>query len=116
MTTMHKMLLGASWFNQNISEWDTSQVTDMSIVFWGAGEFNQEELRASFESVGLHNIKVIPQGMFPTPLAEVSMKTQWLFRPISTLACSTDIFVEKIGGAALSRLTSNLVAAGQKPV
>lgn len=79
-------------------------------------ELNKEELRVSFENVGLHNVKVIPQGLFSTPFAEVSMKPQWLFRPISTLACSTDTFLEKIGGQALSRLTWNLVVTGQKPI
>ena len=38
---MHQMFYGAAAFNQDISGWDVSNVTDMSMMFEGAGEFNQ---------------------------------------------------------------------------
>ncbi len=28
-------------FNQPINNWDTSNVTNMAVMFWGAGNFNQ---------------------------------------------------------------------------
>ncbi|MEI7133128.1 BspA family leucine-rich repeat surface protein, partial [Mycoplasmopsis bovis] len=33
---------GATHFNQNISNWNTSNVTDMTSMFWGATNFNQD--------------------------------------------------------------------------
>jgi len=41
VTNMHQMFYGAVAFNQDISGWDVSNVTDMSMMFEGAGEFNQ---------------------------------------------------------------------------
>ena len=38
---MNGMFYGAIKFNQNISNWNVSKVTDMSYMFGGAKAFNQ---------------------------------------------------------------------------
>merc|ERR1712167_244450 len=39
---MRSMFYEATYFNADISEWDTSKVTDMSYMFRGASSFNQD--------------------------------------------------------------------------
>ncbi|MHA1793088.1 MAG: BspA family leucine-rich repeat surface protein, partial [Promethearchaeota archaeon] len=41
VTDMRYMFYGASTFNQSISSWDVSSVTDMRYMFYGASSFNQ---------------------------------------------------------------------------
>ena len=41
VTNMSRMFYGAKFFNQPIGEWDTSKVTNMSLMFYGAKYFNQ---------------------------------------------------------------------------
>ena len=41
VTNMSYMFLGATSFNQPLAKWDVSQVTDMSGMFGGATSFNQ---------------------------------------------------------------------------
>jgi surface protein len=42
VTTMHSMFNGASKFNQDIGNWNISNVTNMNGMFYGASKFNQD--------------------------------------------------------------------------
>jgi surface protein len=42
VTNMSNMFNGASSFNQDIGNWNTTKVTDMSAMFFGAASFNQK--------------------------------------------------------------------------
>ena len=41
VTNMSNMFYNIHYFNQDISQWDVSNVTDMSSMFWNAQEFNR---------------------------------------------------------------------------
>ena len=40
---MCQMFWDASSFNQDVSEWDVPNVTDMSCMFYGASSFSQDD-------------------------------------------------------------------------
>ena len=42
VSNMDSMFYGASLFNQDLSGWNVSNVTDMSYIFFGASSFNQD--------------------------------------------------------------------------
>ena len=42
VTNMQQMFTGALTFNQDISSWDVSSVTNMEQMFWMANSFNQD--------------------------------------------------------------------------
>ncbi|MBS8121680.1 BspA family leucine-rich repeat surface protein [Candidatus Vampirococcus lugosii] len=55
VTDMSSLFNGEENFNQNISNWDTSQVTTMRQMFWNASSFNQDI--ANWDTSNVTNMK-----------------------------------------------------------
>lgn len=67
-----------------------------------------------FEKAGLKNIEAMPQGFFSTPFAEVILRPNFLFNPLSMLACKIDKFLEKYFKGVLKLGAWNLIVVGRK--
>lgn len=78
-------------------------------------ELEGDEIRDLFESAGLTDVEIIPQGVFSTPFAEVPMRPDWLVAPIARAACSADALFEPRLARFLKPLTWNLTAIGRCP-
>ncbi|QDT91684.1 class I SAM-dependent methyltransferase [Gimesia algae] len=77
-------------------------------------ELTAKSLRSACERAKLSSVQIVPQGLFSTPFAEVPLHPQWLFTPVSILACFTDKIVERLPEKAFHSLSWNLVVAGQR--
>ncbi len=77
-------------------------------------QMSAQQLRTAYEQAGLTDIRIRPQGLLSTPLAEVVMGPQWLTRPIARAASGIDTAIEATLGGTARALTWNLVAAGRK--
>jgi SAM-dependent methyltransferase len=73
------------------------------------------ELEQLYRAAGLANIRIQPQGLFSTPLAEVVVAPRCLAQPLARWACRADAWLEARAGRRLEPLSWNLVAAGQRP-
>jgi surface protein len=70
------MFFEAEAFNQNISSWNVSEVTDMSEMFWGARAFNQvlrnwtltDNAGAAYMFVGVPAYLNLPEHLVPRGL------------------------------------------------
>jgi len=78
-------------------------------------ELSAGQLNAWFERAGLASVRVVPQGLFSTPFAEVPLGPPMLTRSLARLACALDRLVERAAPRPLARVSWNLVAAGQRP-
>ena len=60
VTNMSFMFYNASAFNQDISQWNVSNVTDMDLMFYNATEFNQDISQWNVDNV--HEMYCIIKG------------------------------------------------------
>ncbi|REK23570.1 MAG: class I SAM-dependent methyltransferase [Planctomycetota bacterium] len=78
-------------------------------------ELSAAEMRTLYERAGLTNIRIVPQGIFSTPFAEVPLNPTLLTRPLTKLACGVDTLIESCAAPLLRPVTWNLIASGQRP-
>ncbi len=72
-------------------------------------------LRALFDSAGLQEVRVVPQGLFSTPFAEVPIRPDFIAAPLCGLACLADRALEAFLGATARPLSWNLVVTARTP-
>jgi SAM-dependent methyltransferase len=78
-------------------------------------EIGAGELQALFESAGLEEIVIVPQGFVSTPFAEVVLKPFSVMGPLARFACLIDGILEKRPYSWLKTLSWNLIACGRTP-
>lgn len=78
-------------------------------------ELSARQLRELFDNSGLTDVRILPQGVFSTPFAEVVLKPEFIARPLSSVACAVDTLLEKTCGPALRFASWNLIALGRRP-
>ncbi len=78
------------------------------------GTFSYKRLRKLYEENDLGRIKIIPQGVWSTPFAEVTLKPDFIFGAVARMAVLADTLVESVFGMLLKYISWNLIAAGQK--
>jgi 2-polyprenyl-3-methyl-5-hydroxy-6-metoxy-1,4-benzoquinol methylase len=72
--------------------------------------YSRHGLSTIFEKAGCEVVKLVPQGLFSTPFAEVVMPGQAVLSPLSSLACTVDRSLERLVPWALNGLAWNLIA------
>jgi 2-polyprenyl-3-methyl-5-hydroxy-6-metoxy-1,4-benzoquinol methylase len=78
-------------------------------------ELTANELRAALQQANLTDIRIVPQGWFSTPFAEVPIGPRPLTLPVARLACWLDRLLARAPHGITRRLSWNLIAAGRKP-
>ena len=73
-------------------------------------------MRGLFESAGLVDVHVTPQGVFSTPFAEVVLRPHGVADMLSRAACATDRTLEALAAPLLRPVSWNLVTIGRRPV
>lgn len=76
--------------------------------------YRKAELDALWRGAGLADVRIVPQGLFSTPFAEVVFPDVAPTRWAAKLACLMDRGLEASVPALLAPLSWNLVAAGRK--
>ncbi len=78
-------------------------------------EISAGELHGLFESAGLEEIVIIPQGFVSTPFAEVVLKPFSVMAPLARFACVVDGLLETRSYSWLRSLSWNLIGCGRVP-
>lgn len=79
------------------------------------GRLTAPILHEVYESAGLEDVRIVPQGLISTPFAEAPLGPAWLTTPLSRVACVVDSAAETFLSPVLGNVTWNLIAAGRKP-
>ncbi len=79
-------------------------------------EFSAREIRDLYRDAGFDLLAMSPQGLFSTPFAEVPLRPDWWWSPISMVACAADSTLERLPGWTRSLLAWNVIAVGRRPL
>jgi surface protein len=111
VTDMSQMFFSAESFNQDISSWDVSSVTDMSTMFLGANSFNQDIGSWDVSSVTDMSTMFYEARAFNQDIGswDVSSVTDmsWMFNGASSFS-TTNYDALLIGWAALPSVQSGV--------
>jgi 2-polyprenyl-3-methyl-5-hydroxy-6-metoxy-1,4-benzoquinol methylase len=77
-------------------------------------ELTADEAKKLFRDAGLADVTSIPQGFCSTPFAEVVLKPNFVFKPLSSVACYIDEKLERSGKHLLQNWSWNLIVSGTK--
>ena len=77
-------------------------------------ELSAAQLRDLFEGAGLTNVRLVPQGLFSTPFAEVVLRPAALARLLVGPACAADRLLEDALRPLMRLASWNLVAVGRR--
>jgi 2-polyprenyl-3-methyl-5-hydroxy-6-metoxy-1,4-benzoquinol methylase len=78
-------------------------------------QYGKKQLAQMFCRAGFSEIRIVPQGLFSTPLAEVAMPLQGLMSPVSAVLCALDGAIERCVGHLVVWPFWNLIVAGRHP-
>ena len=76
--------------------------------------FSHQRLRGLFASQNLAQVRVLPQGLFSTPLAEIPAKPVVIFGAVAKVLVFLDAWCERSLSRWMRPFSWNLIAAGQK--
>jgi SAM-dependent methyltransferase len=74
--------------------------------------FSEQALVAALERNGIETQKVSYEGFFSAPFAQVILRPQTLFTPLSKLAVKLDFFLIKLLGSRMRHLSFNMIVLG----
>jgi len=76
--------------------------------------FSESELTNLYGNAHLQNIRIVPQGVFSTPFAEVILKPDLISASLSKVSIRLDRNIERRFGQYLRPVSWNLIAIGQR--
>jgi len=77
--------------------------------------FSMTDIYKLYSNAHLQNIRIVPQGIFSTPFAEVILKPDFVSEPLAKMSVSMDKKIERRYAKYLRPVSWNLIAIGQRP-